>query len=164
MSKSFTLIEILIAIFIITLGAGAAFNVIQTTTRLTSVTSDQLIASYLAQEGIEVVRNIRDDNWLASRSNPNIAWDANIAGTTSYDLDYSSASFPDPNCNLGADNFLMNDGSFYNCSTGQNTKFKRKIAVDKSQAGMMVVSADVSWEERGNLHHVDVETKLYDWR
>ncbi len=164
MSKSFTLIEIIVAIFLVTVGAGAAFNVIQTTTSFTSVASDQLTASYLAQEGIEVVRNIRDSNWLEQRTNPAIFWDDGISIAEGYNLDYQSASFPDISCSLGAEGFLKFDGNFYNCSTGQESKFKRKITVEKPQADKMTVSVEVSWLERGRPHQVTAQTNLYNWR
>ena len=164
MSKSFTLIEMVVAIFLVTLGAGAAFNVIQSTTSFASVTSAQLAASYLAQEGIEVVRNIRDTNWLEQRTSPGTLWDDGISIDDDYRLDFQSAAFPDSSCSLGAEDFLKYDGSFYNCSLGEETKFKRKITVEKPQAGVMVVSVEVSWSERGRPHQVTAQTKLYNWR
>lgn len=63
-TKAFTLIEIIIAIFLITVGSGAAFVVVQKTITFTSVSSSRLQAAYLAQEAIENVRNIRDTNYL----------------------------------------------------------------------------------------------------
>ncbi len=164
MSKSFTLVEIIVAIFLITLGAGGAFVVVQTTTALTSVTSDQLTASYLVQEGIEVVRNIRDSNWLEQRSNPGLLWDDGISVGEDYRLDYLSTSFPDANCSLGADDYLKYDGNFYNCASGQDTKFKRKIIITKPQANIIEVAVEVSWSERGRSHEVTAQTKLYNWK
>ena len=77
----FTLIEVIMAIFLITIGAGGAFTIIQRTLAFTSVVSSQLTASYLAQEGIENIRNMRDGNWLTQRSNPGRTWDYGIAST-----------------------------------------------------------------------------------
>ncbi|MDD3399754.1 MAG: prepilin-type N-terminal cleavage/methylation domain-containing protein [Candidatus Pacebacteria bacterium] len=164
MSKSFTLIEIIVAIFLVTVGAGAALNVIQTTTSFTSVASDQLTASYLAQEGIEVIRNIRDGNWLEQRTNSAIFWDDGISIAEDYNLDYRSTSFPDISCSMGAEGFLKFDGNFYNCSAGQESKFKRKITIEKPQPDEMTVSVEVSWSERGRPHQVTAQTNLYNWR
>ncbi len=164
MNKSFTLIEIIVAIFLITVGAGAALNVIQMTIGFTSVTSDQLTASYLAQEGIEVVRNIRDGNWLEQRTNAAIFWDDGISVAEDYKLDYQSDSFPDVSCSTGAEGFLKFDGSFYNCSTGEESKFKRKITIEKPQPDKMTVLVEVFWSERGRSHQVTAQTSLYNWR
>ena len=63
-NKSFTLIEVIVAIFLITVGTVGAFTLMQRTIAFTAVSSSQLVASYLAQEGIEIIRNIRDTNYL----------------------------------------------------------------------------------------------------
>ena len=72
--RGFTVIEVIIATFILTVGVLGAFSVIQMILTFTSNVSSQLAAVYLAQEGIENVRNIRDSNWLAQ-----IAWDQGIS-------------------------------------------------------------------------------------
>ncbi len=164
MSKAFTIIELVIAIFLITVGAGAAIAVIQTTTGFSAVTSSQLTASYLAQEGIEIIRNQRDSNRLAQRENPGLAWDSGIAAGSDYRLDYRSRAFPDVGCSLGAENYLKYGGNFYNCSSGAETKFKRKITITKPQADEMLVSVEVSWSERGRNHQVVAQTKIKNWQ
>jgi len=73
--KGFTLLEVIIAVFIMVVGTGAAFALIQQTLSATPVIKDKLIAAYLAQEGIEIIRNMRDSAWLASRGDPNVKWD-----------------------------------------------------------------------------------------
>ena len=64
MKRGFTLVEVLVSIFIVTVGAGGAFSLVQKTLNFTTNAALQLEASYLAQEGIEIVRNIRDTNLL----------------------------------------------------------------------------------------------------
>ncbi len=63
-TKGFTLIEVVMVIFIISVGLLATFNVVQNITVYSKLTSSRLTATYLAQEGIELVRNRRDTNWL----------------------------------------------------------------------------------------------------
>ena len=74
--KGFTLIEIVVAIFLLTVGTMGAFSLIQQTIAFTSIASAQLAATYLAQEGIETIRNIRDSNFLA-----NSTWDNGLASS-----------------------------------------------------------------------------------
>ena len=52
------MIESTIAIFLLIVGTVGAFTLIQKTITFTAISSSQLVASYLAQEGIEVIRNI----------------------------------------------------------------------------------------------------------
>ena len=74
MQKSFTLIEVIVAIFLITVGTVGAFSLIQRTIAFTVISSSRLVAANLAQEGIEIVRNTRDTNWLSD--NP---WDEGLS-------------------------------------------------------------------------------------
>ena len=62
--NGFTILEILIAILVITIGGLAAYAMIQQIVFSTFSSSYRLTAAYLAKERIEIVRNIRDTNWL----------------------------------------------------------------------------------------------------
>ena len=86
-SKGFTLLETTIATFILTAGVLGAFALIQMITAFTSGISSQLAAIYLAQEGIESVRNIRDSNWLEQRYVPETPWDQGVSSGDWEDID-----------------------------------------------------------------------------
>ena len=62
--EGFTLIELIISIFILSSAILAIFNTFSIVSSLTADSSDRLTGAYLAQEGLEIVRNIRDTNWL----------------------------------------------------------------------------------------------------
>lgn len=153
--KGFTLIEIIVATFLLTVGTAGAYSLIQKTIIFTSISASQLQASYLAQEGIEIIRNIRDTNYLEGD-----LWDDGIALGEDYRLDYQSDSFPELVCGP----YLKSNGSFYACSADEDSKFQRKITVAKPEADKMTVSIEVSWQERGNSHQVLAQTELYNWR
>lgn len=89
--KSFTLLEVLMAVFILTTAVGASYVLFQKVFIASSLTQSKLIAYYLAQEGIENIRNIRDSNWLNG-----VSWTDEISGQeTEYVnfLDGSSSNF-----------------------------------------------------------------------
>ena len=65
-SRGFTLIETMVAITIMTLAVLAPFAAVQQVVKATNMSKDQLIASFLAQEGMEYVRFVRYTNWLSS--------------------------------------------------------------------------------------------------
>jgi len=67
----FTILELIVAIFVMTVGVLGAYAVVQQIIVYNSISSSRLTAAYLAQEGIELVRNIRDTNWLTV---PSVAW------------------------------------------------------------------------------------------
>ena len=64
--KGFTLIEAMVAITIVTLSIAGPLYTASRAIVAAENARDQLIASYLAQEGIEYVRMMRDDEYLAS--------------------------------------------------------------------------------------------------
>src|SRR3989344_3395808 len=63
-NDGFTLVESLVAIAVFTVGISAAIFVIQQSFTVGSRVKNKIIAAHLAQEGIEVIRNIRDRNWM----------------------------------------------------------------------------------------------------
>jgi len=159
MKKSgFTLLEIIIAVFVLTVAIVGSFALIQKSIVSASQAQFRLTAAYLAQEGMEIVRNIRDTNWLEGEN-----WDAGIAITSDYRLDYQSSEFPDTTCNLGSGNYLKYDGNFYTCSSGIDTKFKRTISISSEELNKMKVSVKVEWEERGRTDSIEALEYLYNW-
>lgn len=66
--KGFTLIETMVAITILTVAVSGTFFVANSSINASSIARDQLTASYFAQEGIELVRQARDNNYLITKS------------------------------------------------------------------------------------------------
>ena len=66
-NKGFTIIESLIAISILVMAVIGATGAVQTGISSYIFSKDQIIAFYLAQEGFEQIRNIRDENGLKSQ-------------------------------------------------------------------------------------------------
>jgi prepilin-type N-terminal cleavage/methylation domain-containing protein len=62
----FTLIETLVAVAILSIAVSAPLVSASRALVTASLASDQLTASYLAQEGIEYVRSMRDNEFLAA--------------------------------------------------------------------------------------------------
>lgn len=69
--SGFTIIETLVAIFILLISITGPLSFAQSGLRASFVARDQVVAFYLAQDAIETVKNIRDNNslngdeWLA---------------------------------------------------------------------------------------------------
>lgn len=156
--KSFTLLEVIIAIFVISLGIIGALSLIGQTLGLPAVSSDRLIAAYLGQEGIEIVRNLRDSNRLSQRENPALPWNNGLA-EGDWEADYN-----DSNLMVFAGRFLRIDGGFYNYDSGTETKFKRKITISPLGEDILKVSVQVQWQEKGQTNQIVVQENLYNWR
>ncbi|MEK7510761.1 MAG: hypothetical protein AAB582_00795 [Patescibacteria group bacterium] len=68
--KAFTLIETLVAITIVLLAVMGPFQLVQQSLSASYVARDQVVATALAEEGLEYVRAIRDNNYLYNLANP----------------------------------------------------------------------------------------------
>jgi prepilin-type N-terminal cleavage/methylation domain-containing protein len=175
MNRGFTLLEIIVAAFVISLVAGGVFSLVIFNLRAVGDVGKHLEASYLAQEGIEVVRNLRDANYLAIRkgtcdpiATPN-CWKgvgagsfANLTGCTTAlggcQASYDTAS--PPYLIAYADVFLLRDANgMYNYTPGSVTPFKRKITIDHPNDDTLAVNVEVLWNQRS----VVASTELYNW-
>jgi prepilin-type N-terminal cleavage/methylation domain-containing protein len=62
--SGFTIIEIMVSIVVFCVGIIAAYVLISSSISLSMAARDEIIASNLAREQIELVKNVRDSNWL----------------------------------------------------------------------------------------------------
>ena len=135
----FSLIEVLVALFVLSLGVSAVFLLMSKSLRSSMDARDQIIASQLAQEGIELVRNLKDTKELDvaddpvcdytkedGENNPHECSNLIIKETgegagTVISLDHGS--FFDNSMRL----FLINENYYVHNSGVKETKFFRKI-------------------------------------
>jgi len=134
--QGFSIGEVVLSVFV--LGIIALSIITMYVVGLNEITDerDNVIAALLAQEGVELVRNIRDDNWVTGGNSFN-----GIGATTNCSLDYS-----DNTC--GGDFMLNYNGTFY-VQGGIDTKFKRRIQIIGSGDNRTVTSL-VTWNSSGN--------------
>ena len=166
MKKGFTLLEVIIAISILTVGVGGTFILIHQTLRAASLSNSKLIAAYLAQEGTEIVRNFRDNNWLEQRADSGLSWKDGLE-TGEYEVGYNDSSL---SIFSGQGRYLHINSlnGFYGYSGDKQTKFKRKITIANGEGEeaeiKLIVTVEVFWEERGKEHKVEVVKNLYNWQ
>ena len=98
--KAFTLIEVLIAVAVLSIVLLAATSSLVTIIRTNADNRNTIIAYGLAQEGVEAIRNIRDSDWLLGSDfrkkgvigSNNIIWGATLPAekeTKYYSVDYN---------------------------------------------------------------------------
>lgn len=99
------LLEVMIAVYIIIIGLLSIINLVVFNIQVERFNNNMLIASNLAREGIEAIRNYRDSNWLFEgkswADNLIVIHNPNIANTTPVKSFYI------------ATNYLNGDGYFY---------------------------------------------------
>lgn len=164
--NSFTIIEVMMAIFVLTVAVGGSFALISQTLVAASINQQKLIAYYLTQEGIEIVRNIRDSNWLEKRSVPATPWDDGIADNLSVDQSQKYLTAHNESELISFENKVLNLGEdgFYSYSPGTPTRFKREITITKTGDDSFEVSVKIQWSERGRTHNIEIIDHLYNWK
>lgn len=177
-NKGFTLIELVIAIFILVFAIIGVYNAFSTVVVLTTGASSRFTAAYLAQEGIEIVRNMRDNNWLKMEEAPETIWtDGLLECEDGCEADYKTGTLPAlilvPWTSGGNYLKINNNNGFYSYdSTGEytETKFKRKIIITQNPAtpNVFQVTVLVTWkekEEEGCVYGycIEAEEYLYNW-
>lgn len=171
--KGFTLMEVIVAIFLLTVGIIASYALITFVISSTTYASNKFTAAYLAQEGIELVRNIRDTNWVQSGSlfsDGLTSCDGDCAGTDGSGcvVDYLSSQSADIKLDSAYQfhdsMFLSIDANGFYASSGPTpTKFQRQVNI-KNQGTYLEVCVWVGWKEKEINHSVVVRENLYDWR
>ena len=162
------MLEMIVAVFILQVaivGCYVAFSQIISTTM---IISSRLTAAYLAQEGIEIARNIRDTKWVKGESWDSIAsyFDSKTCAT-GCEFDYTVAtqganpitSFKFYN---SADYLKIDSNGFYSYQPGNDTKFTRKMTITHT-SDTLTVLAEVMWADKGALHTFSAKEILYNW-
>jgi len=170
--KGFTLVETLIAITILVLAVTGAFAAAHNGMMSSLYSKDQVTAFYLAQEAIEQIRNIRDQNgirgntqgWLAGIAN---SGDPCAVGNTCY-VDALSSSAPLIQCPATCPNLLLNSNGFYSYDNGTTTKFRREVTVTSvpgSNGNEVVIQAKVFWSKGVLVDRSFTATEhLFNWQ
>ncbi len=152
----FTMIEVMVAVFIIAIGVLASYTVIQGFIYSAHQSALRLEASYLAQEGIEIVNNIRNENWVNQRD-----WRAGLPAGN-WEADYTSHSL----LSQYSDNdFLsISNNGFYGYGHSRKIPFQRKISISYDNNDKMDVAVSVYWQYQGKTKGPFVVKEiLYNW-
>ncbi len=154
------MVGVLIAFFIAVVGIVSVLSLFTISLRGLDTAQQKLIASHLAQEGIETVRYIRRANEDDSSRWTN--WYSSLpAGPDDYRVQYDLESFLSY-----LDTPLLIDGDgFYQYNSGVPSKFYRKVTLEKISAIELKVVVDIKWQNQGGeWSHLIAEDRLWDWR
>lgn len=159
-----SILEVVVAILIITIGMVGVLSLVIQNIQAQYINKNILIASGLAQEGLELVRNVRDLNWLT----PGNTWDQNIVGIPSdrtYTIDYNGNINAPVNSldDNGAKLYIDSNGFYTHTATALPTNFYRLITV-VDNTNYLDVKCTIRWQDGTENHDYTAETYLYDWR
>ena len=158
-SKGFTLIEMIVAILVVGIGIIGVFSLISKFSEQSQYIRDVSVASYLGEEAIEIVKNIRDSNKIGG-----LAWDKGLTDCHNgceigYDDLYLSAWSED-----GRFLYLENGTSQYKYidspqSGDVKTYYRRRITITPTNIDELHIRVDVYWENNS----YEIYSKIYNW-
>lgn len=150
--------EILVTIFLFGLAFTATTFILTTNIRSATALQNNFIASGLAQEGVEVIRNIRDRDWFLG-----VAFGASVPdGSWRVQWDSQALIVLGSNPNLKRDT----GSGIFSYDAGSDTIFKRTIEIDTPVANVeKKIVVNVTWVERGGASKsISAEEHLFNWK
>jgi prepilin-type N-terminal cleavage/methylation domain-containing protein len=180
--QAFTLVETMVAISILAIALMGPFTAVQNALTSSYVSRDRLIASTLAQEGLEYVRSVRDNNYLSSFSwldgfdstenNRDVCFGDEPTGYCIVDAtlgDFHS----EPDAMRGYDAtdideipfMQLSENGLYNHTEGNGTRFKRTVQIETlpDSTHEVRVTVTVTWTTGLRNFSVVVVDNLHDW-
>lgn len=168
--KGFGLLEAILAIGVMTIVITASVSLSRMAVRSSVISLGRVQSYNLAQEGLELVRQIRDNNWLNGKK-----WSdgLDIAGQSSYKLRFNAGNWQlvKGNEDIVLDDTLYKREIFIEKTSGSIgttslTDFlKNNYNIDNSKDGLMIkVTAKITWVEYGQEWTTTAVTYLSDWK
>jgi len=171
--KGFTMVELIITIAILSFGIIGVYSAFSPFIMSTNNIPFRFTAVYLAQEGFEIVKNIRDNNFIDKKT-----WSSELMNCAlGCQADYKTGTLTQTSLNqlkpYDPNNFLkLNSDAFYSYDIGLDTKFKRKITINQpseitithpSGIDTLKVNIQVFWDYNGQQFSFETKGDLYDW-
>ncbi len=157
--KGSLMIESMVATTLVVIGILGIMSLLSRSANLSHYASHSFQATYLAAEGIEVVKNILDTD--ISR---NMQWGTSMQGAASPLCVYYNTV-----TNLDLASCAGGEGIAYAPSAGlflgpnSGALFKREVTVTET-GGVYDVISTVSWKEGSEQKSVVLEDTFYPWR
>lgn len=178
--KAFSLLEVVIVTTIFMFGISGISSLMLQNVQAQNYNFDYLTASMLAQEGIELVRNVRDENWLNPEYEKTIKWYEDIyknSGSGDYHFviymnENDKRPYIDPSVvnidESGARLFIDSgsNGFYQNNTSGKFSGFSRLVTTKSSVSNPEYLDVEVlvQWHNSGRTNKYITQTKLYNWR
>ena len=169
----FTLVETLVAISILSLSIAATFTAVQNSLQNSNIAKDETVAFYLTQEGMEFIKNIRDENALHSISGAGTNWLASLSSVPTDPCFFGKTCVIDSalkavsSCSggFGTCPVLNKDSStllFGYTSSWTPTNFKREIQFQQVATDEVSVIISISWLNRGVPKSFQITETLFN--
>jgi len=141
---------------IITVGTLGVFSAVAKYSQQSQQERESLVASYLCQEGIELVKNIRDTNWVSGAA----SWETGLTTCgNGCEAEYSSISltaWSSPGRNL----YIQNSTGLYSYTGDIKTPYTRRITITTVGNDELDIVVDVIWGSQT----MTVKENIFNWK
>ncbi len=189
--NGFTLLETVVALSVILAALVGPVAVVTKSIASFTTAKNRLIAVNLAQEGIELIHVVRENNVLCDQLDgaPTWFWDHDPHGVRGQKIDQTprqvdasdfvsdlcgATTLYSPNLALYTGNPLkFNSATGLYGYTGTDSLFTRRIDIATSPANpdpeipagdQMDITSTVTWSERGIPKNVVLKERIYNWK
>lgn len=187
LNGGFTLVETLVALSIFTVSILSLMVILGQGISNTNYAKTKIIASYLAEEGVEYIRNVRDTYALYPECSTGPAWNnfrnklqsnqchnANGCDFDEQALDYGNSLCPITSLVMDRCNepgglcreLLYNSlNGKYNYTTGTNSGYIRKIKMDSvtGTTDEFKITSTVFWKQGSGSYSISFSDNLLNW-
>lgn len=159
------MVEAMVALSVITVGILGVFTLTTSSIGYSRVAADRYVAVNLANEGIELTKNLIDRN-IMDETAP--SWNylpGLINGISDYKIDYNDSALSSSN---GEYLYFSKDGSGYyrydiqDVNKDKPTEFQRIISIENISSNHLKVISKVYWNSRKSSYDFSVEDHFYD--
>lgn len=172
----FTILESIVAILVLSLSIAGVFSAVRQSLSQTTLAKEEVRAFYLAQEAVEIIRNQRDANRLATITNKAITpWLTGISNTPSdpcyfgricrIDVTKTGGSYFHA-CGAGWDSCIdmsQNSSTYVYAYSGTPVKMKREVQIEQVSADEIMITVRMSWKKGIIPYEFKAKTHLYNW-
>jgi len=165
-SRGFTLIETLVAISVLLLSLAGPLTLAVQSLNSAYYARDQITAFYLAQEAVEYVRAVRDQNYLSTK--PWLTSLDGVGGDNCIDAE-CTVNFPDfthATCSGTCGPVLLNKATgLYGDDTGDASIYTRTLRLETIEGvdNEVIIRVNVSWLSRGLTRQFTITEHMLNW-
>lgn len=182
-TRGFSLVETLVAVSILSLVIAGTLTAVQKSIQSSLYSKNQIFAFYLAQEGMEFIKNIRDENALRSVAGGTNTWLTGLSAQTGDPCWFGGGGVSQKTCTIDSNVGIANggvvacSGGFGTCpylrqdsATGllgytagwTLTNFKREIQFQSISSNEISVVISISWISGATNRSFQIRESLFN--
>lgn len=162
--KGFTLLETLIAVTILSVSLAGPISIASQGLSSAFFAKEQITAFYLAQEAVEYVRSVRDENFLKGTS-----WLSGITNCVGKTCAIDMTSHTHKVCgggNCDPLNFNTDTALYNNNNIGGNniaSIYTREVTIESINADEISINVNLTWTSKARTRTFSIRENIYNW-